>query len=78
MTHSRRLKAFVIDPEGVSSILTGVSRPVGIPDGITVERYGTKWETNSAIIICSHPDWPEVDIGKELELQPVLGRLNEP
>ena len=69
---SHRVKAFTISPEGVAEILSGQVRPVGLPEGITVERFAVEWETNSAVIIVSHPAWPEVSKGLPIEKQPLM------
>jgi len=70
MMTSRRLKAFRFAPESIAQILMGrvEVKPVA-EEGLIVERYGYQWETNHAIVICSHSSFPEIEVGRMIPIE---------
>lgn len=74
---TRRLKAFRITPEALIDILTGKARPYSLPEGIGIERYGYEVQTNSAILVLSHPEWEESPMHQPVPVQDLqLGKVH--
>lgn len=65
----RRLKAFRFTPQSIEDILRGTIEIVPVLDGRgTVERYAYQWETNSGIVICSHPEFAAIELNGEIPI----------
>ncbi len=73
---TRRVRAYRIYPESIAALLSGEGRS-GLgsrqhsewcPYDADVVRFGQQWETGAAIVVMSHPSWPEVDEGAVLTI----------
>ena len=73
--NTQNVKAFRIHAEDIPLLLSGsvTCVPMAPPDAQVV-KYADQWETGAAIVILSHPSFPEVPEGEVIPIVTVMVR----